>query len=137
MSTNNEKRLFREAVDRAKVAVSKLPHNNDLFQQCVGDACSVDTVLATLREKATAHRRKRSTKALEGFYNYTSWLMNMARSMDVAVNSSAGIACPVWASVKFILIVKNLNLVDAALSNVIRSLKKMPMRLKRFYGSFE
>lgn len=97
--------LYREAIGRAKTAYSKLPHGDELFQQCVSDQITIDTVLATLSEKASAHRRKKSTKVLDGFYQYTSWMTNIARSIDVAVNASAGIAAPVWASIKFVLIV--------------------------------
>ncbi|KAH7363842.1 hypothetical protein BKA65DRAFT_123437 [Rhexocercosporidium sp. MPI-PUGE-AT-0058] len=40
---------------------------------------------------------------LGGFQKYTLWLQNMAPAIDVAVNASSGIACPVWAPIKYIL----------------------------------
>jgi hypothetical protein len=101
--------LQKEAVNRAKAAFAKFPHENDEFQKCVNDQISIDVVLATLREKAASHKRKRSTKVLEGFHNYTSWMMNISKSIDIAVNTSAGIACPVWAPLKFVLMVSNLE----------------------------
>lgn len=95
----------KEAGQKAREAYSKLPHDNNLFRQCQNDEISIDSVLATLREKAAAHRRKRSTKVLEGFHNYTSWMLNIAKSVDVAVQTSSGIGCPIWAPIKFVLMV--------------------------------
>jgi hypothetical protein len=98
--------LQREASARAKAVFSKLPHDNDLFQQCMGNQVTIDTVLATLRSKAAAHKRKKTTSCLDSFHRYTSWMLNISGPIDVAVNASSGIACPVWASLKFVLMVR-------------------------------
>lgn len=99
--------IQQEAIARAKAAFHKLPHNDELLQQCIANEVSLETVVKRLRDQSVAHERKRSTKLLERFHHYTSWMMNMSRSIDVAVNASAGIACPVWAPIKFVLMVCN------------------------------
>jgi hypothetical protein len=106
-SSTHQDSIQEEAVARAKAAFHKLPLNDELLQQCIANKVSIETVLKRLRDQSAAHQRKKSTKLLEKFHNHTSWMMNMSRSIDVAVNASAGIACPVWASVKFVLMVCN------------------------------
>jgi hypothetical protein len=67
-------------------------------------------VLQSAAERQKRFKKKRLNKIIEGLNRYTLWLQNMSSSIDVAVNVSAGIACPVWAPVKFILVVSNIIL---------------------------
>jgi hypothetical protein len=90
------------------------------------------TVLATLQRKATGHKRKRSTKLLEQFHQYTSWLLKISGSVDVAVNTSAGIACPIWTPMKFLLMICTNVQKDGSVANESSLLKTISERLRGF-----
>ena len=98
--------LQKEAIDRARAAFAKLPHDNTLFQQCIGEGETVHSVLESLCQKCSAYKRKTSTKLLERFYRCSAWMTNISDSVDIAVQTSAGIACPLWAPIKFVLKVR-------------------------------
>lgn len=56
-----------------------------------------------LHKQKRIHSKKKSTKLVERFERYTLWIQGMGSIIDVAVQTQAGIACPVWAPIKFIL----------------------------------
>jgi hypothetical protein len=93
----------KEAIDNARASYAKLPRGNALFDQCISNHETVHDVLYSLCQQSGAHKRKKSTKVLERFQNCASWMMSISRSIDVAVQTSSGIACPLWAPIKFVL----------------------------------
>jgi len=93
----------KEAVDNAKAAFARLPGGEALFQQCIDSKEPVHEIVESLHRKCGVHKRKKFTKLLTGFQRYTSWMNSIAGSIDVAVQTSSGIACPVWAPIKFVL----------------------------------
>ena len=56
-----------------------------------------------LHKQKRIHSEKKSTKLVERFERYTLWIQGMGSIIEVAVQTQAGIACPVWAPIKFIL----------------------------------
>lgn len=40
---------------------------------------------------------------LDAFQRYTAWLRNFSSVVDVVVQTEAGVGCPVWAPIKFVL----------------------------------
>ena len=93
----------KAAIDRAKAALARLPQEDISFQQCVVGQETVHNVLELLCKDSSVYRRKRSTRLLENFKRQTDWMMNISGAVDIAVQTSAGIACPVWAPIKFVL----------------------------------
>lgn len=93
----------KQAVDNAKAAFAKLPGGEALFQQCIDSNEPVHEIVESLYRKCGVHKRKKFTRVLTGFQRYTSWMNSIAGSIDVAVQASSGIACPVWAPIKFVL----------------------------------
>lgn len=63
----------------------------------------IGAIVQVLSTDYTAHERKRSTRFLVRFQRYTQWLQNISSVVDIAVQSQAGILCPLWAPVKYIL----------------------------------
>jgi hypothetical protein len=97
----------KQAVDNAKAAFARLPGGEALFKQCIDSKEPVHEVLESLYKQCGVHKRKKFTKLLTGFQRYTSWMNSIAGSIDVAVQASSGIACPVWAPIKFVLKVQS------------------------------
>ncbi|KAF1998512.1 hypothetical protein P154DRAFT_564670 [Amniculicola lignicola CBS 123094] len=129
--------LQDEASARAQVAFQKLPHGDALFQQCASGNISIDTVLETLRHKAASSRRKKSARLLDTFHRTTAWMLNIAPSIDVAVNTSAGIACPIWAPIKFVLMAVREN--ATAVENILDVIQDIADNLPRLdlYKQFQ
>lgn len=92
-----------EASDRAKKALARLPQDDTTFKQCLTSQETVHHVLEILLKKGGVYKRKKSTKILESFKRQTAWMMNISGAVDVAVQSFSGIACPIWAPIKFVL----------------------------------
>lgn len=93
------------AIKRARAALSDLTLRDSLFRKCQADEITLDNVLETLRQKSKSHKRKKLTRCLDTLHGCTAWMLNIASSIDVVVNASAGIACPAWAPIKFLLLV--------------------------------
>jgi hypothetical protein len=91
------------AMNRAKAAFARLPQENTTFQECIVSHETVHKVLENICADGRIYKRKRSTRLLESFERHTSWMMNISGAVDVAVQTSAGIACPMWAPIKFVL----------------------------------
>ena len=95
--------LKQQAIDRARSCFSLLPRDQKVFQECIDGSQSLEDVV---RSAVTAHQEyksKQSTRILDGFQIYSLWLRNMSSAVDIAVQTQAGIACPVWAPLKFVL----------------------------------
>ena len=99
--------LQREAIANAQSANSRLPHNDSIFQQCVQGKETLAEVLHTVGQQLQTHKRKKSSRFLEKLQKHTVWLQNMSSAVDIVVQTHAGVACPVWAPVKFILKVRS------------------------------
>ncbi|PMD29123.1 TPR-like protein [Hyaloscypha variabilis F] len=93
----------KQAIDKAKAAFAKLPGGDRLFQQCVNDQGTVLEVVEALHKQCAIHKRKKFTRILESFRRYTSWMNSISGSVNVAIQPSLGIACPLWAPIKFVL----------------------------------
>jgi hypothetical protein len=127
----------KQAIDKAKAAFAKLPGGDRLFQQCVNDQGTVLEVVEALHKQCAIHKRKKFTRILESFRRYTSWMNSISGSVNVAVQPSLGIACPLWAPIKFILKVYFLLLVLLKLSNdLVRSLRIILRLQSRPWPSF-
>ncbi|CAI6340820.1 unnamed protein product [Periconia digitata] len=101
MTSNS--RAQQEAVNRVKAAFAKLPQDDVIFRQCVADQESVSDVLGVLSKNSGIFKKKRSTRLLDNFRRYTIWMTNISSAVDTAVQVSSGIACPLWAPIKFVL----------------------------------
>jgi len=138
MATSSALPAYRDAANRAKAAFQNLPHGNDLFQQCVLNKITIEAVFEEIRRNSLGHKRKLSTVALDRFHHCTAWMLNISKPIDVAVNASAGIACPVWAPIKFVLLVSQDNATATeSIISVIQSIADNLPRLdlyQRFQG---
>lgn len=93
-------------MEKAKVAFSRLPNGDHLFQQCINSPLSI---VEAVEKTQQSQKERKSTKILEGLQKHTSWLQNLSSVVDVAVQTQAGVACPIWAPLKFVLLVVNQN----------------------------
>jgi len=93
----------KAAIDRAKAALARLPQEDASFQECIVNQETIHNVLELLCKDSGLYKRKRSTRLLNSFKHHTEWMMNISSAVDIAVQTSAGIACPVWAPIKFVL----------------------------------
>ncbi|KAM0805845.1 hypothetical protein BDR22DRAFT_188133 [Usnea florida] len=99
--------LQQQAIDEAKLAYSRLPHDHAIFRQCVEGKQTLAEVLGVVEQRRQSHKKKRSNNLISRLQKYTTWLQNMSAVVDVAVQTQAGFACPLWAPIKFVLQVSN------------------------------
>ena len=98
--------LKKQAIDNARSAFSQLPHGDQVFQACVKQAQTIPEVLGSLSRQRQCYKRKSFTRLLEKFQRHTLWLQQMAGAVDVVVQVNAGIGCPLWAPIKYVLLVR-------------------------------
>jgi hypothetical protein len=98
--------LLREAVQHAKEAFARLPQGDEIFQRCMA---STSSLIEVVDEAYASQKSKKSARLLEGFHKHTLWLQKLSPTIEVAVQTQAGIACPAWAPVKFVLLVVGNN----------------------------
>ncbi|KAI9856968.1 MAG: hypothetical protein M1813_008684 [Trichoglossum hirsutum] len=103
LALNQQSSLQKEAIENARLVFSRLPSGDATFRQCIDQADTILDVVKTVTQKCQSHRRKKLTRLLEGFQRYSLWLQNMSGVVDVVVQTQAGIGCPVWAPIKFVL----------------------------------
>lgn len=60
-------------------------------------------LLTKVEKERQLHDKRKSIKILGKLQQYTTWLQNIERVVDVAVQTQAGIACPLWAPIKLVL----------------------------------
>ena len=77
-----------------------------MFRQCVEGKETLGEVLNTVERKCQSHKKKKSTKFLEKLQKHTTWLQNISVVVDIAVQTQAGIGCPLWAPIRFVLKVR-------------------------------
>ena len=106
MLTNSSSALQKQAIDNARAAFSQLPHGDQVFQECVNQAQTIPEVIESLSRQHRRYKRKRFTRLFEKFQRRTLWLQHMASAVDVVVQVNAGIGCPLWAPIKYVLLVR-------------------------------
>ena len=95
--------LQRQAIQEAQTACSLLPKGHVIFQQCVKEQETLVEVVSAVTQKCHSFKKNRFAKLLGTFQKYTIWLQNISSVVDVIVQTQAGIGCPLWAPIKFIL----------------------------------
>ena len=95
--------LQKKAIEEAKSAYLRLPHGDAAFQECVAGKENLGEILATVQQKRQSFGKRKTTKFLQKVQKYTVWLHNISGVVDIAVQSQAGIGCPLWAPIKFVL----------------------------------
>ncbi len=103
MTTGTSQTVQEQAIAAARSAFARLPNGGEVFRECVSQQDSVIEVVKTVLRAQESHASKTSTRILQRFEKYTSWLQNMSTVVDVAVQTHAGLACPIWAPIKFVL----------------------------------
>ena len=119
--------LQKLAIEDARTAFSRLPHSNAVFRQCLEGKETLAEVLTTVEQRCQTFKRKKSTRFLEKLQKHTTWLQNISSVVDVAVQTQAGIGCPVWAPIKFVLKVSmsplqryRLNIISSRFAMIIQ-----------------
>lgn len=100
---NND--LDRQAIDRAAAAFAQLRGGSQLFQECVADTDTIEKLIQSIKDGERRSRKKASSRLLAIFQRHTAGLRNLSSAIDVAVQTQAEITCPVWAPIKFFLMV--------------------------------
>lgn len=95
--------LQKQAIEKARLAFSRLPRKDASFRQCIGDSDSLPDVVKSVALRYQAHKDQKFQQLFERFERYTLWLQNISGVVDVAVQTQAGIGCPLWAPMKFVL----------------------------------
>ena len=98
--------LQQQAIAQARLAFSKFPKEEAVFQACIHQQESLVDVVKNVLQETKAHKKKKSSLLLDKFQEYTLWLQNIGDVVDIAVQTQAGIACPIWAPIKFVLKVR-------------------------------
>lgn len=78
--------------------------------QCLQGNETISDVLTAVSRSHRSYSRKKSNRALYNFQQYTTWLRSMSEAVDIVVQTQAGIGCPLWAPIKFVLKVGYLSL---------------------------
>ena len=60
-------------------------------------------ILSAIEQKCQSYKKRKSTKFLEKVQKHTAWLQNISEAVDIAVQTQAGIGCPLWAPIKLVL----------------------------------
>jgi MinD superfamily P-loop ATPase len=80
-----------------------MPNDNALFQQCINQAESIPDVIKSVISVSSSYKKRRSTRLLQKFEQHTQLLQNASDIVDIVVQTQAGIGCPIWAPIKFVL----------------------------------
>jgi ferritin len=95
--------LQKQAIENARAAFSRLPSKDAFFQQCIDEADSIPEVVRSLAQSYRAPKDEKSTQLLQTFQLYKLWLHDVSEVVDIAVQTQAGIRCPLWAPINFVL----------------------------------
>lgn len=63
----------------------------------------VGAIVEALKNDHNSCKRKKTTRFLNQLQRYTQWLQNFSQVVDVVVQTQAGVGCPIWAPIKFVL----------------------------------
>jgi hypothetical protein len=80
-----------------------MPNDNALFQQCINQAESIPDVIKSVISASSSYKKRKSTRLLQKFEQHTQFLQNASDIVDIVVQTQAGIGCPLWAPIKFVL----------------------------------
>jgi hypothetical protein len=100
---NSGASLQQQAIANAQSAFARLPRDAEAFRACVNQAQTITDVVQSIERRYHFYKRKRITRLLDKFHKHTLWLENISSAVDVVVQVNAGIACPLWAPIKFVL----------------------------------
>ena len=99
--------LQQKAVERVRSALGNLKDEDALFTQAQNQPDAVSEILKTLKQKYDGqHSKRRTNTIVRKFEQYTQWLQNFSEIVDTLAQTQAGIACPIWAPIKFVLQVR-------------------------------
>ena len=101
--TDSSSSIQQQAIEKARLVLADVPFEDALFRQCASQADAVVDMVKALKSKYDSHRRRKRFALAQKFEQYTQWLQNFSRVVDVVVQTQAGIGCPIWAPVKFAL----------------------------------
>jgi len=107
-SDQDSESLQLQAIERARESFARLPKDHAIFIQCLQGNETISDVLTAVSRRHQSYSRKKSSRALQNFQQYTTWLRSMSDAVDIVVQTQAGIGCPLWAPIKFVLKVGNL-----------------------------
>jgi hypothetical protein len=102
-SNQDSESLQLQAIERARQSFARLPKNHALFVQCLEGNETISDVLTAISRRHHSYSRKKSSRALQSFEQYTTWLRSISDAVDIVVQTQAGIGCPLWAPIKFVL----------------------------------
>lgn len=95
--------LQKQAIEKARSSLSHLPTEDAIFQQCVNQADSIPDVVKSVIQTSHSYKRRLSTDLLRKFERHTQFLQNASDIVNIVVQTQAGIGCPLWAPIKFVL----------------------------------
>ncbi|KAF8853289.1 hypothetical protein BDZ45DRAFT_81093 [Acephala macrosclerotiorum] len=95
--------LQKQAIEKARLSFSNLPTGDAIFQQCINQADSIHDVVESVIQTSRFYKRRQSTRLLQKFEQHTQFLQNASDIVDIVVQTQAGIGCPLWAPIKFVL----------------------------------
>lgn len=102
----NRPPIQEQAIRNARIAYSRLPSGDTKFQECVNDTQrTITEVLKVVAAQEKLFRKKRYVRILQRFNKHAQCLENLSGVIEVVVQTNASIGCPVWAPLKFILLV--------------------------------
>ncbi|PMD64205.1 uncharacterized protein K444DRAFT_506864, partial [Hyaloscypha bicolor E] len=95
--------LQKQAIEKARSSFSRLPTEDVIFQQCINQADTIPDVVKSVIQTSHSYKSRRSTGLLRKFEQHTQFLQNVSDIVDIVVQTQAGIGCPLWAPIKFVL----------------------------------
>ncbi len=114
---------------------SQFPQGDHLFQQCLQSPDPVADILQALSRDHESHQSKRTERCLRQFQRLTQWLQDFSGVIDVLVATHAGIGCPIWVPVKFVLLTsKYYDKITEEVISMIEKISGLLPRLKIYEG---
>ncbi|OCL06718.1 hypothetical protein AOQ84DRAFT_410315, partial [Glonium stellatum] len=95
--------LQQQAIRKARAAYARFPNGDALFQQCIAQQDTVGEIMKSIKQKYDSNQEEKLNRILNKFQDYTAWLRNISGVVDIVVQTQAGIGCPLWAPIKFVL----------------------------------
>ena len=95
--------LQKQAIEKARSSFSRLPRGDPIFQQCIDQADSIPDVVKSVIQTSRSYKERQSARLFRKFEQHAHFLQNASDIVDIVVQTQAGIGCPLWAPVKFVL----------------------------------
>jgi hypothetical protein len=77
-SDQDSESLQLQAIERARESFARLPKDHAIFIQCLQGNETISDVLTAVRRSHRSCSRKKSSRALHNFQQYTTWLRSMS-----------------------------------------------------------